>query len=327
MMSQHEEDFIAQSRRINDYCLGYGCFFETAWMRGFETSRIDAYISDPARSAEPRELVYKTINDWFTAMEYHPFERAHFIYRAQQTPKIREVSHYLDRGLIHYYKGDFFSAASVLIPAVEGLVRLYLNGANLIGTKLIDAIQKINVVIPHSHYHDRHAMYVAFLVRWLKDWFFSHTTSPQLGTIPSNLNRNNVLHLFDSRPFYRPADCNRILSFFDIALEVLTIEEPVCEKFLSYPAANIPEVNSRQEYFTGLMLPWSPWRAIRNSEETRFMAANPAYESSDVPDWAGLNAALQEEMEAELKAMLAGHEPSMDPLPPNPITKDSPPPS
>jgi len=139
-----EKDFVGHVRRINDFCLDYGCFFEVSWLSGANANDLEAYVTDPQRGQDSKSDIYQEINEWFTALEYRPFERAHFIYRAQQTPVFREFSHHLERGLLLYYKGDFFSAVQVLVPAVEGILRLYVGGGPMeIGKGLVDKIQHV----------------------------------------------------------------------------------------------------------------------------------------------------------------------------------------
>lgn len=316
---KHETDFLTKVRRINDFCLDYGCFFEIAWMQGAHCQSIEAYVTDPARATDTPAQKYKVINDWFTAIGYHPFSRAHFIYRAQRTPHIKEFSHHFERGLLSLYKGDFFSAAQVLALAVEGVLRLYV-GANssVIGKGLVDLIPQTNRQSAFPHFERRHAVYKEMLERFLREWFFAHTSSANLNTIPSILNRNNVAHLFGSQSFYRPADCNRLFAFFDILMEVITYEEKSTERFLGYPRNDIPEVLERSRYYSELIVPWSAWREVRAYEE-QFMLENPNYETADVPDRAGIWAAFGLEDEARLKAIIAGEQLIISPLPPAPL--------
>jgi hypothetical protein len=202
---QHETDFLSKVQRINGFCLEYGCFFEVAWMQGARCQSIEAYVTDPARSTESPAEKYKVINDWFTAIGYHPFTRAHFIYRAQQTPHIKEFAHHLDRALLSYYKGDFFSAAQVLTTAVEGVLRSYAGAStDDIGRKLIAMIPQVNRPVAYPQFARRHALYKGMLHRFLDEWFFARSTSANLNAIPSNLNRNNIAHSFDPQSFYRP---------------------------------------------------------------------------------------------------------------------------
>jgi hypothetical protein len=282
-----ERDLISTIRENNDFSLDYGCFFAVTWLQGSHVDGIRAYIHDPQRLSDTPEQKYAVINDWFTAIGYHSFSRAHFAYRAQRTPHIREFSHHLERAPLLYYKGDFVSAIQVLMPAVEGSLRSYVGAdATKIGMKFVDLIPQVNRVLAFPEFDQRHAVYKEMLERFLKEWFFANTSHPGLATIPSKMNRNYMAHLLGSDSFYQPADCNRLFAFFDILLEIITFEEKSTETFIYMPRDGIPEVTKRQKYYNELILPWSVWRKVREHEE-RFMLENPNYESLPVPDWAG----------------------------------------
>lgn len=245
-------------------------------------------IDDPERRNDVAGEIYSVINGWFTAIGYHPFTRAHFVYRAQRTPNVREFSHHIERPLLLYYKGDFFSAAQVLTPAVEGVLRLYVNGGvPVVGMGLVNLIATVNRDLAFPIFSRRHAIYKDMLERFLRQWFSSRTSNAHLDAIPSKMNRHYVAHLLGSESFYRPADCNRLFAFFDILLEVITYEEREAEEFVYMPRSEIPEVLKRQQYYSELIVPWSSWRKIRDFEE-QLMLENPKYESLPVPDWAGI---------------------------------------
>jgi hypothetical protein len=314
-----EIDFVNRVRRINDFCLEYGCFFELTWLTGMEADSLEGYVSDDARKTEDPATIYEVINQWFTSFEYQPFHRAHFIYRAQNTPMFREFSHHLERGLLLYYKGDFFSAVQVLVPAVEGILRLYVDGGpRQISKALVKQIELAVRPLKYEHFSLRHAAFREILVRFLNKWFFADTEDALLATIPSKMNRHFVAHLLGTEAFYRPADCNRLFAFFDVMLEIVTIEQQEVERFLSHPQEGIDEVTKRQVYYSTLMLPWSPWRAVRELEEN-FMMHNPNYETSAVPDWAGLGATLQIQEEEAFKDILQGRKPEVKTTPPHPL--------
>lgn len=174
---------------MNDFCLEYGCFFAVTWLSGAEADGIQAYIDDPQRQYDSPDDKYIVINDWFTAVGYHPFTRAHFIYRAQRTPHVRNFAHHLERALLLYYKDDFFSAVQVLMSAVEGVLRSYVGAdTTKIGMKLVDLIPQTNRILAFPQFGQRHAVYKEMLERFLRDWFFANTSKPQLGTIPSKMN-------------------------------------------------------------------------------------------------------------------------------------------
>lgn len=314
-----EKDFVGHVRRINDFCLDYGCFFEVSWLSGANANDLEAYVTDPQRGQDSKSDIYQEINEWFTALEYRPFERAHFIYRAQQTPVFREFSHHLERGLLLYYKGDFFSAVQVLVPAVEGILRLYVGGGPMeIGKGLVDKIQHVQRSLPHPEFALRHSAFKDILEQFLRKWFFARSDDPTLTTIPSKMNRNYISHLAGTDAFYRPSDCNRLFAFFDVMLEVVTLEHAEVAHFISLPEEGIPEVTERMNYYSYLMSPLSPWHQIRDVEE-RSMAQNPRYESSRVPDWAGILAAQQVRWEAMLRDIREGRERVPHKTPPRPL--------
>jgi hypothetical protein len=314
-----DREFIETVRKINDFCLDYGCLFEVGGLRGADVASLKAYVTDPRRAGEGADLIYNAVNDWFTVLGYHPFRRAHFIYRAQRTPYFLEFSHHLERGLLLYYKGDFFSAVQVMQTAVEGILRLYVGGGpGDIGKRLVSMMRTTSHTAVHAHLAGRHALFKEILERFLRRWFFARTTEPHLGNIPSKLNRNFMSHLFDSGSFYRPADCNRLFAAFDVMLEVVTLEHIEVEHFISMPREGIPEVEARERYYTEILLSWSDWRKLRDFEE-QFMSENPRYESSPVPEWAGLLAARQGQIASFIADIIAGRSPVINADPPSPL--------
>jgi len=317
-----ETDLLSNIHLINEFSLDYGCFFAVTWLSGAHTDGIKAYIQDPQRLDDTAEEKYAVINDWFTAIGYYPFTRAHFIYRAQRTPHVKQFSHHLERALLLYYKGDFFSAVQVLMPAVEGALRSYVGAdTTKIGMSLVNLIAQTNRTLALPYFIRRHTVYKTMLERFLREWFFANTSHPGLGTIPSKMNRNYMAHLLGVESFYRPADCNRLFAFFDILLEVITFEEKEAETFIYMPREGIPEVLQRQRYYSEILVPWSPWRQVREHEE-RFMLENPSYESLPVPDWAGIAAAFGIEDAAAMRNLIAGRQPVVSPLPPKPLKPD-----
>ncbi len=290
-LSDFEREFIAKSRHVNDFCLRFGCFFEVQNIRNFEFLRIDRYVSDPQRGADSNDEIYKVINAWFTAVGYHPLQRAWLIYRAQETPHFREISHHLERGMLNYYRGDFFSAVSVLLPAVEGVLRRYLGaGPKVIGKQLVDLLDAVSPPVPavqahlvdrpdamsppvpavravpavHAQFSGRHRMYLDFLRLFLRRWFFVKTSESHLNDIPSAMTRNYVAHLLGERSFYDPADCNRLFAFFNILLEVVTLEDASLSRFIGLIHPEWDErVMRRVLYHNSIIVPGSPWSAIR----------------------------------------------------------------
>ena len=320
-LSEFERDFIEKSRRINDFCLRFGCFFELQNIRNFELLRIDTYVSDSKRTTDSNEDIYKVINAWSTAVGYHPLAQAWFIYRAQETPHFREISHHLERGLINYYRGDFFSAVSVLIPAVEGVLRRYLGASpRVIGKQLVDKLDVTTFPIPaiHAHLTARHAMFLGFLRTFLRRWFFVDTAAPHINDIPSAMTRNYVAHLLGERSFYDPADCNRLFAFFNILLEVITLEDSSLSRFIGMMHPECDErVKRRTHYYSGMILPDSPWRTVRHNDE-KFLGENANYVPSEIPNWVALMFELEEELTRHQKRIREGYldDPPGPPLPP-----------
>ena len=268
--------------------LEYGCFFSVTWLMGLEVTNLEACIADLKRTQLNNDAVYQIINAWFTALEYRPFSRAYFIYRAQRTPFVREFSHHLERGLLHYYKGDFFSAVQVLVPAVEGILRLYVCGKpKETGMTLVNKIHQIQRPIPHPEFTSRHSFYKDILERFLRKWFFAQSNDPTLETIPSYLNRHYVSHLPETKAFYQPSDCNRLFAYFDVLLEVITLEYEQLDQFLNLRRDDIPEINELTDYYGSLILPRSIWSQVRDFEEG-LMSKNPNYTSVAVPDWTAM---------------------------------------
>jgi len=293
-LERQRQEFVVRAGHINDYCLDYGCFFSVSRIMGIEASYLEGCIANLTRTQPSRPVVYKMINDWFTALECKPFLRAYFIYRAQRTPFFKDFSHHLERGILHYYKGDFFSAVHVLVPAVEGILRLYVGGTpQEIGNTLVRKIKQTKRPLPYPEFASRRDYFQDILERFLREWFFTNTSNPLLATIPSSMNRNYILHLVGTDPYYSPSDCNRLFACFDVLLELVTLEFAETGKFMGLYMDDIPEVNERTAYYASLIDPSSLWPLVRANEE-RFMDQNAGYRSSRVPDWLNLLVTLNQ---------------------------------
>lgn len=305
-IERQQQEFVDRTRSINDFCLDYGCFFSVAWLVGIEASYVEACIADLKREQPSNDEVYHIINGWFTAVEFKPFSRAYFIYRAQKTPIVQEFSHHLERGLMHYYKGDFFSAVQVLVPAVEGILRLYVGGRSKeTGMTLVNKIHQIQRPLPHPEFAPRHSLYKDILERFLRTWFFAQSDDPTLGTIPSFLNRHYASHLVGTQAFYRPSDCNRIFAYFDVLLEIITLEYEELDTFLNLRRDDIPEVNELTTYYASLTRPGSIWSHVRAYEE-KLMSKNPRYTCLAVPDWTHMLLTLDEWFTAGMDELRKG---------------------
>src|SRR5579885_1129756 len=315
-IERQRQRFVDLASHINSFCLDYGCFFAVTRIRGIEASYLEACVSDLKNNPRANEEVYRIINDWFTALEYHPHLRAYFVYRAQRTPFFKEFSHHLERGVLLYYKGDFFSAVNVLFPAVEGILRLYVRGKSTdLSSDILKKIKATKRVLPLPEFAPRHRLFRDFLERFLRRWFFAHTAHPRLKTIPSSMNRHYMAHLIGTEAYYHPYDCNRLFACFDVMLELITLEFKETGQFIGLYRDDIPEVNERRDFYSSLLVPWSPWQQARANEE-RFMEQNANYESSPVPNWAMMLVTLEEWWQESLKRMGNSESPIIHTIPP-----------
>lgn len=315
-IEDQRQAFVNRTRSINDFCLEYGCFFSVAWLTGIEAAYLEACIAELKSDQPGAAHSYQIINDWFTALEYRPFSRAYFMYRALKTPFVQDFSHHLERGLLHYYKGDYFSAVQVLATAVEGILRLYVGGKpKEIGKVLLDKIQHVHRPLPYPEFAPRHSLFRDIFERFLRKWFFAQSDDPALEVIPSRMNRNYIAHLAGTDAFYRPSDCNRLFACFDVMLEIITLEFKELDQFLNLRKEDIPEVNERSNYYASLIAPWSPLRPIRDREE-QLMSQNPSYESNPALNLLAQIMTLHEWEQAALAELARGVQPTIHTLPP-----------
>ncbi len=266
-MASTESTYEQNYREVSDVLLEYGCMI-TPYMLGGE---MDALISacrrvksTPPASDEDRATVERELHDLLTNCVFHPNYRAFYVFRAMSLPHLREFSHIIERAVFHYFKQDFLSCALCLIPAVEGVLRSYAGWSFGAPTdpKLSDLKERLRRGSPES-YPERHTLYAEALVRFLERWLWRPTKSADFSL--SYLNRHYALHALGDRTFYRAVDCHRLLLFFDLFADLLTLEGHG-EKYVFLPVHE-DGMNRRRAYYQRLIMSDVGISDVRNIEE------------------------------------------------------------
>ncbi|WP_437900614.1 hypothetical protein [Sorangium sp. So ce124] len=225
--------------------------------------------STPAEVA----TVERTVDEILIANIYHPDFRAFYVYRASQLPHLREFSHVLERGVLHYLKHDFVSCVLTLFPAAEGALRSYCGWS--LGDKEDMKSHKIRRRIRSGKpkYEPKlHAAYASALADFHERWLWVNTDSADFSL--SHLNRHYALHGLGTRSYYRVEDCHRLLLFFDLLVEFLALEGHG-EQYVFIPS-NVEQINRRRDYYARVVARDVTIRESIETEET-LMREHPHY--------------------------------------------------
>lgn len=165
------------------------------------------------------------INKLLTPILFHPLTRAFFVFRSKEVKYLSDFSHHLEKGIIHYLKNDYFSSVHCLLPAIEGSLLAYSSWIYGQARKpsinaILEEISKCRV---QTKYPIRYKMYSENIVNFLRQWIYTDTSVAD--TTFSFLNRHYVLHGMGNNNYYSLSDCQRIIMFFDLFIEFLSLEQ------------------------------------------------------------------------------------------------------
>lgn len=248
------DEFENQYREVSGVLLEYGCMVAPYLLGGewnalrAECARIRA---SPPSTADERARVERVLDEHLTGSVYHPNYRAFYVHRAITLPHLKEVSHCIERAVLHYFKGDYLSCMLCLLPAVEGALRSYAGwafGAPDPSFRQLTAALRAGVA---ESYPERHALYGSALAEFLDRWLYRRTANADLEL--SFLNRHYALHGLGPESFYRATDCHRLILFFDVFADLLTLEgHGPKHVFLPH---GIDEMDRRREHYQRLVTP------------------------------------------------------------------------
>jgi len=209
---------------INNFLLDYGWMVGPSILGG-EFDRLKRYCDktrkSPPTDATSRLHVERELNAMMLNITFHPNYRAAYVYRAKRTIHLVDFSHFIERAVLHYYKGDYLSCALCLLPAAEGVLRSHYAASPSASqdTSFKRLSEFLSASPGQNPNNQRRDMYGRILSRFLSRWLYSKTQSADFAF--SYLNRHYVLHGLGVESFYRAADCHRLFLFFDIYTDLL----------------------------------------------------------------------------------------------------------
>lgn len=248
-------DFLINLEELNPKLINYGWFI-TPQMTRSEINRLEVYCSNlDSPNVPSKSKIQEDLNELFEGIVFHPNYRAFYIYRSMKLPHLREFSHFLERAVLNYYKHDYLSCILTLIPAVEGVLLSHFGW--VFGSSKrpgqIDFIQKIKSNLPKSSLIKRHSLYAEATILFLEKWIFKNTNSADFSF--SYLNRHYISHGMGNGNFYSIVECHRLLLFFDLYTELLSLEYD--SEYYNFIPTDKPELNRRRSHYllsvTGLI--------------------------------------------------------------------------
>jgi hypothetical protein len=241
-----ETEYAEISETLRQYGFMVGPYIlggEFRALRDFCRSvRAKAPQSDADRTSTERSL-----DELLTSCVFNPNYRSFYVVRSISLPHLCEFSHLIERGVLHYYREDYLSCVLCLVPAVEGVLRSY---TGLPDPSYGELVQKLRQGTATT-YPGRYLLYVDAVAIFLDRWLYKRTDRADFRL--SHLNRHYVLHALGSENFYRVTDCHRLLLFFDVFADLLTLEGHG-PKYAMIPSGN-PEMDRRRERYSKLIDP------------------------------------------------------------------------
>lgn len=281
------EEFEKNYTKVTETLLDYGWIL-TPFILNRDFIKIQRLVSTIDRTTSltdiERETFQKELNILLTDIIFNPLFRAFFVYRAKEVKYIKDFSHHIERGLLHYYNNDYFSTVLCLLPAIEGSLLAYygweygtIRKPSI--TKLIQEIEKCRV---RTYDTVKYKMYSKCISLFLQKWIFSDTSTAD--TSFSYLNRHYVLHGMGNNNYYSIADAHKLIMFFDLFIEFLSLEQKIKYSFIPDPGVNI-SIDSRSGYYFKLLT-----TKIKREEvmitEYEFMKQNiNYYVEKDIPNF------------------------------------------
>lgn len=222
-----------------------------------------------------KELFKEQINLLLVDIIFNPFFRSFFVYRAKEVKYIKSFSHHIERALLHYYNNDYFSTVLCLLPAIEGSLLEYYGWE--FGTErkptINKLIQEIEKCRERTYSTLKYKMYSRYISLFLQKWIFSDTSTAD--TSFSFLNRHYVLHGMGNSNYYSIEDAHRLIMFFDLFIEFISLEQNINYTFIPDPGVN-NLIDSRSNYYFKILT-----SNIRRKEiietEYKFMKQNSKY--------------------------------------------------
>jgi len=287
-MNDPMPQFIADFKEVSSILLEYGWFI-SPYMTGGEFEKIHDFCSkirdSTSKGNVDKKAITENINLIMTDIIFQPSYRAFFVFRSKELPYIKEYSYFLERSILHYYKRDFLSCVLCLLPAIEGILLSYYGWS--IGDErkptYSQLIKKIEESKKMTELPERYDMYRSTLVEFLRKWIFIDTHGADFDI--SYLNRHYILHGMGKKCFYSANDCHRLILFFDLLIEYLSLEE---KKYYIFIPDDPLGINIRREYYLTL-IENDPNNKTMIKLEEEFMKENRNYETEkEPPKWADI---------------------------------------
>jgi len=296
-MENLDIEFIQPFTKILNTLNSYG-WTMSPHMIGRDFQKVKALCeqieTNPPTSGEEKSYYQNNINQLLTTIIFHPLTRSFFIYRAQELKYISKFSHHIEKSIMHYFKNDYFSAVHCLLPAIEGSLLAYIGWQYGTSRKpsikvLIEEIEKCRKPMSRKK---EYQLYSTALARFLKNWIFTDTNTADMSL--SYLNRNYVLHGMGNDNYYSLSDCQRLIVFFDLFIEFLSLEQG--KRYAFIPEKN-EKINSRETYYFRLLSYDLRKREMMKTEEILMKEHSFYFHEHNATNWNSfLKTALKEHL-------------------------------
>ncbi len=242
--------WIEQYNRVTDILSKHGWFI-VPMMTGGEFAEIENLCKKIDEAIIPKSGINTEINKVITPIIFHPNYRAFTVFKFITLNHLNKYSHLIDRATFCYYKKDFLSAVSCLVPVVEGILLSHCgwvesSSKNKPNTK--ELIDKFCTVPNKTLNHHFRNVYSKALRECLVNWFFANTK--QFDFSNSSLNRNYIAHSLGNKSFYSVLECNRMFTIMDLIAEIIVHDEFYNYVFIP---ENEPILNNRRDYYFDLI--------------------------------------------------------------------------
>ncbi len=272
-----EFDEMYQYSKVVEILLDYGWVL-TPFIIGRDFQKIQQQLSTiegKVLSEVEKDSFKEELYALLTDITFSVSTRSFFVYRAKEVKHVQNFSHHIERALLHYYNNDYFSTVLCLLPAIEGSLLSYYGWQ--FGTtrkpsitKLIKEIEKCRAA---TYNPKNYKMYSGFISNFLQRWIFSDTSIADISE--SYLNRHYVLHGMGNNNYYTIADAQRLIMFFDLFIEFLSLEQQINYNFIPNPGEN-DLIDSRNNYYFRLQTVEISRKEAMETEQ-KFMEQNVNY--------------------------------------------------
>jgi hypothetical protein len=244
------EDWIEKYKNVTETLSEYG-WFVAPFITGREFMEIEKVCRKIEHSLIPSADINTSINKVISPVIFHPNFRAFSVYKAITTNHLNKFSHLIDRATFHYYKKDFLSAISCLVPIVEGILLSHYGwheSSNVKKPSTIELINSFCSVPIRTLKPAAREVYSNALEKCLKNWFFANTKEFDFSN--SFLNRHYIAHSLGNENFYSVLECNRMFTILDLLSQIIVLDE--FRNFIFIPE-NEPFLDSRRDYYFNLI--------------------------------------------------------------------------